>query len=221
MEILPPSSPEAPPAPEDGKTPEAPPPPDAPQPSPGKPVPPPALPAPPPGPGTELPAPPPPAPSGPESALSAPVLTEQEVERSRKYPLTSELRWLGAWWDRQFKKLGRSKVSAADRKSLDLAFLEVLVPRDNEIGPAAAEQLFAALAGLHRQGGFLSFLRPQVWLSLEIVADRHHIHFVVVVPRDIRDLVEKQIHGAYPVAEVREVPEYDIFQREGSVSFAQ
>ncbi len=159
--------------------------------------------------------------TGPEPQLSAPALSAQELAAARRLSPKFALRWLAAWWERQLKKLSGGKVSASERKALDLVFLEVLVPRENEIKANAAEQLFAALTGLYRGGGLFSFFNPQASLSLEIVADPDHIHFVVVSPRELKDLVEKQIHAAYPIAEVREVPEYDIFQKEGYVSFTE
>lgn len=154
-----------------------------------------------------------------EPELSPPHLGPEEVKEAKKVSPLYELRWLGEWWERQLKKLPGAKINRRE----DLTFLEVLVPRDNEVKPDAAEQMFAALAGLYRGGppSVLRYLKKQVGLSFEIVADHEHIHFVVAVPKELADLAEKQIHGAYPSAEVNEVPEYDIFQKEGYVSFAE
>lgn len=155
--------------------------------------------------------------NGLEPQLSAPPLSPQEIKTASSFPFSMELRWLGEWWERQQKKLPGVE---AERKA-DLVFLEVLVPRDNEIKPEAAERIFASLAGLYRGGGLIKTLTPQVNLSLEIIADHEHIHFVVVTPREFADLVRKQIHASYSSAEIGEIPEYDIFQKEGYVSFAQ
>lgn len=105
------------------------------------------------------------------------------------------------------------------KQSLEFVTLQVAVPRDNEIKIDAAEQLFASLHSLY-QGGFWSFLKPQPHLSFEIVAKQEDIRFFVSVPRKKMDLVEKQIHGAYPGADIKEVEEYNIFTEEGSVAFA-
>jgi hypothetical protein len=97
--------------------------------------------------------------------------------------------------------------------------LSVAVPRDNEIKIDAAEQLFASLHGIFK-GGFWSFLKPQEHVSFEIVAKKEDIRFYVSIPKKLVDLVEKQIHGAYPGADVKEVEEYNIFSENGKVAFA-
>jgi hypothetical protein len=146
---------------------------------------------------------------GPEPALSAPPLTVQEIKEAEKSSLTSSFRWLGEWWNRHLQKLPGAPASR--KGGAELALLEVLVPRDSGIKANAADQFFAAIAGL----------KSKVGLSFEIVADHEHIHFIVVVPRELQPLVEKQLHAAYSSAEIREIPEYDIFQREGFVAFDQ
>ncbi|MBI2598948.1 type IV secretion system DNA-binding domain-containing protein, partial [Candidatus Curtissbacteria bacterium] len=107
-----------------------------------------------------------------------------------------------------------------EERSLDFVLLLVAVPRDNEIKIDAAEQMFASLYSIYR-GGRFSFLKPEEHFSLEIVALPEEIKFYISCPRAIQDLVEKQIHGAYPGAEVREVSEYNIFSEEGKLSYAQ
>jgi len=105
-----------------------------------------------------------------------------------------------------------------EEKSLDFTLLEVAVPRDNEIKIDAAEQMFSSLYSI-RKGGTFSFLEPQDHFSFELVALPENIRFYVSCPIHLRDLFEKQIHGAYPGAEVKEVEEYNIFSEEGKVAF--
>ena len=93
-----------------------------------------------------------------------------------------------------------------EERSLDFVLLSVAVPRDNEIKIDAAEQMFSSLASVYK-GGTFSFLKPQDHFSFEIVALPEEIKFYVSCPRSLTDLVEKQIHGAYPGADVREVEE--------------
>ncbi len=111
------------------------------------------------------------------------------------------------------------KYRNREAHSLSYVLLHVAVPRDNEIKIDAAEQMFASLHGIFK-GGFWSFLKPQEHLSFEIVAKKEDIRFYVSVPKKLVDLVEKQIHGAYPGADVKEVDEYTIFSEQGKVAFA-
>ncbi len=116
------------------------------------------------------------------------------------------------------------------RLSLDSVLLSVAVPRDNETKIDAAEQLFSGLTSLHK-GGFFSFLKVQPHLSFDIVGMPGDIRFYVFAPNKYRDLVEKQINGAYPEAEINVVSEstqkegfivgneYNIFSKEGKVDF--
>ena len=110
------------------------------------------------------------------------------------------------------------KFRHREEKSLDEVLLRVAVPRGNEIKIDAAEQMFASLASIAK-GGTFSFLEPQDHLSFEIVGLPESIQFFVSIPDHLRDLVEKQIHGAYPGADIRTVNEYSIFSASGEVSY--
>lgn len=110
------------------------------------------------------------------------------------------------------------KYRNREEHSLEYVLMQIAVPRDNEIKIDAAEQLFSSLHSI-AHGGFFSFLKPQEHLSFEIVARKEDIRFYVCVPRKIKDLVEKQIHGAYPGADIKEVEEYNVFSQEGKVAF--
>lgn len=111
------------------------------------------------------------------------------------------------------------KYRDREERSLDYVLLQMAVPRENEIKIDAAEQLFASLYNI-RKSGFWSFLEPQPHLSFEIVARQEDIRFYAAVPRKFMDLVEKQVHGAYPGADIKEVDEYSIFSQQGRVAFA-
>jgi hypothetical protein len=107
------------------------------------------------------------------------------------------------------------------REEYALSFVTLLVklPKDNEIKIDAAEQMFTGLYSLHK-GGFFSFLKRQPIIAFEIIALHEEIGFYVSCPREIQDLVEKQINGAYPSAHINEVDEVNIFSEKGRVSFA-
>lgn len=124
------------------------------------------------------------------------------------------------------------KYRNREKQSLNSTLLQISLPRDNDIKIDAAEQMFSSLASI-RKGGMFSFLEPQPHLSFEIVGIPGDISFYVYVPNKLRDLVEKQINGSYPEAEIKPVNkdtytkkqyiignEYNIFSTEGRVAFA-
>src|SRR5258706_3376288 len=88
-----------------------------------------------------------------------------------------------------------------EKISLDSTLLQITLPRDNEIKIDAAEQMFAGLASIRKSGRF-AFLNPQPHISFEIVGQPADIRFYVHTPNKLRDLVEKQINGTYPDAEI-------------------
>lgn len=111
------------------------------------------------------------------------------------------------------------KYRDREARSLSYVLLQIAVPRENEIKIDAAEQMFSSLYGIYNNKWW-AFVKPQDHISFEIVARREDIRFFVSVPKNIKDLVEKQIHGAYPGADIKEVEEYSIFSEKGKVAFA-
>jgi len=120
------------------------------------------------------------------------------------------LGWLAMQWYRHRDR---------EQRSLESVLLQIAVPRGNEIKIDAAEQMFGALASVAKSG-FKSKFKAQTHFSFEIVALKEDIRFYVSCHESMRDLVEKQIHGAYPGAEVKEADEYNIFSKQGKVAFA-
>ena len=110
------------------------------------------------------------------------------------------------------------KYRDREKRSLEYVLLQVATPRDNETKIDAAEQMFSSLHALYH-GGYWSFLKPQDHISFEIVARREDIRFFIAVPKHFVDLVEKQIHGSYPGADIKLSDEYNIFSENGKVSF--
>lgn len=121
---------------------------------------------------------------------------------------------LGVAMMQWFKYKNREEVS------LRFVVMQILVPRDNEVKIEAAEQMFAALYSIKR-GGFWQRFKAQQHLSFEIVAKKEAIAFYVSCHENLVSLVEKQISGAYPGAEVKVVEEPNIFSEEGKVEFAE
>ncbi len=110
------------------------------------------------------------------------------------------------------------KYRDKEERSVNSVLLSVAVPRGNEIKIDAMEQLFASLYSI-KKGGWKQKFSFQPAISFEIVAKPEDIRFYVWTSTKLKDLVEKQIHGAYPDAEVIEVPEYNIFTEEGKVAY--
>lgn len=138
---------------------------------------------------------------------------------------------IGIYWGFYFLFLW-IKHRNREKESLNSVLLQVAVPRDNEIKIDAAEQLFSALASI-RKGGRFSSLSPQPSISFEIVGLPGSIRFFVHTPKNLQDLIEKQINGVYPDAEIKIIEdkdfgqkqylvgnEYNIFSENGKVAFA-
>jgi hypothetical protein len=105
-------------------------------------------------------------------------------------------------------------------QSLAHIVLEVRVASDNETKIDAAEQMLSNFTGFS-SGGFLNIFKTSPVVSFEIVAKHEEIRFYVSTPQKQKDLIEKQIHGAYPSAEILEVEEPNIFSENGKVEFCQ
>lgn len=160
-------------------------------------------------------------------------LTEEEYVSGSKGSKHSAIRWLTSFVERQVKKLHPDKYKKRQRSSLKMKFFEVLVPKDNEIEIGAAEALFSNLTSLYKSSWLQSIpllgekltldvlYDVQPSFSFEVVADEDVIKFVVGVEEEMADFMEKQIHGAYPIAEINEIPEYNVFEKEGAVAFTE
>lgn len=133
--------------------------------------------------------------------------------------LMAALGYMGIIWN---KNKGR------EEQSLDSTLLQIALPRDNEVKIDAAEQLFASLATIGKGSRFTNGSH----ISFEIVGIPGDIRFYIYTPNKLRDLVEKQINGAYPDAEIKVVEEgngrqgyvlgneYNIFSETAQVAFA-
>lgn len=119
---------------------------------------------------------------------------------------------VGLFMFTQFRHRGR------EENSIDSVLLQIAVPRTNEIKIDAMDQLFASLASI-KKGGWKQKYSFQPAISFEIVAKHEDIRFYVWTPKKYKDLLEKQIHGSYPDAEILEVQEYNIFTEHGKVAY--
>lgn len=95
--------------------------------------------------------------------------------------------------------------------------LRILVPKQNEKTPLAAEEMFASIHGIYRPDQAI-----QDHLSFEISARDQYIQFFVYVPKPLKDFVEGQIYAQYPTVEISEVQDYtDISLDNWSVAAAE
>jgi len=111
-----------------------------------------------------------------------------------------------------------SKHKKREERSLNSVLMKVRVSRSNEVKIDAMEQVFSSLISI-KKGGWKQKFSTQPVISFEIVAKKEDITFYVWTYRELQDLVEKQINGAYPEADISPVEEYNIFTEEGKVAF--
>jgi len=102
-----------------------------------------------------------------------------------------------------------------EEASIDSVLLQVALPRNNESKIDVMEQLFSSLYTL-KKGGWKQKFSIQPTVSF---AKQEDIRFYVWCPKKIKDLVEKQINGAYADAEIIEIDEYNVFTKEGRVAY--
>lgn len=93
-----------------------------------------------------------------------------------------------------------------------LTFLQIKLPPDNEIEIKAAEHMFSNLMGFQKSF-FNSLLTEPYRISFEIISKEEGIAFYVVVPDEIATVVEKQINGAYPTAEIDIIDPHEVWDR--------
>src|SRR3989344_291799 len=115
-----------------------------------------------------------------------------------------------SWFRRKYERL----------KEYDVTFLQIKLPPDCELETKVAEHLFAGLVGF-RKSFWQSLFTGQYRVSFEIVSKLNGIGFYVVVPNDIASLVEKQINGVYPAAEIDIIDPNEIWDRGAYTAVAE
>lgn len=111
--------------------------------------------------------------------------------------------------------------SSLVKKSLGLVYYEIKLPQNNEVEIKAAEQMYSGLIGISKKlKGLQKIFGAQLFVSFEIVAFKENIKFYVVCPKKISSVVDRQINGTYPMAEITVVKEYSLFPEDSSVSYA-
>jgi len=107
---------------------------------------------------------------------------------------------LGLWlWllTQKFKKQQK------DKTMLNYTFMIVRVPFKNEIPVRAMEQVFSSITSLYQKlPWYKKFFNVPEPISFEIIAYKNYIGFYVYTPTKYANMLEKQILGAYPDAEM-------------------
>lgn len=122
---------------------------------------------------------------------------------------------VGWWWWKRFRLNQSVKRQLTVAK--DLVFLKVTVPREQRAQEderkdfreliSIFEPLLATLAGQ-----FQGRSKQQPIFSLEIVAKNGEIFFYVAVRSAFAELVQRQIHGQYPAAQIEPARDFTIFE---------
>lgn len=93
--------------------------------------------------------------------------------------------------------------------------MQILVPRENDRTPLAAEQMFASIHGILRDS-----IKSADLVSFEVVSSGNGgIKFYAVVPKNLAKFVEGQIYAQYPTADIRYVSDYTDEKVEGTQLF--
>lgn len=109
------------------------------------------------------------------------------------------------------------------QRALNMSLFLIRLPKESGEGKqekdliSIGEQLLAGFSNIKAEG-FNSTLYGAPHLSLEIAVQNvgEETRFYVSTPRSYEALVEKQIHGYYPNAEVQRVRDYNIFNPIGA-----
>ncbi|MCW9054729.1 MAG: hypothetical protein OQJ98_01995 [Candidatus Pacebacteria bacterium] len=110
-----------------------------------------------------------------------------------------------------FWKIWLEYIRAKFISSQKHVLLEIKLPREVVRSPQAMETLLTNLHIGMGEGTFINRYiegRVRPWYSLEIASLGGRIHFFIWTRAFLRDVVEAQIYGQYPMVEVHEVEDY-------------
>ncbi len=128
--------------------------------------------------------------------------------------------------------IGGMKTRGQVERALNMTLFLIRVPRE-AVNPTAggnvsrsekelisiSEQLLAGFSNIHSRG-WNKFIYGEPYVSLEMAI--HHIgeetHFYIAVPKSNEDIIEKQIYGLFPTAEVSKTKDYNIFNPQGATA---
>ncbi len=87
----------------------------------------------------------------------------------------------------------------------DFVLCRLMVPKENEKTPAAAELLFSALHGVYDYAS-----KQQPVMSFEIVSINKFVQFYFYIPKRLKDFIEGQFYAQYPDLEIVEIEDYTV-----------
>lgn len=107
------------------------------------------------------------------------------------------------------------------QQTTDSVLLALEIPKANDKSELAAEQLFASLHGILRDGPELKHNKGiQEHLSFEIASVNGQIRFYAWVPKSLQSFVEGQIYSQYPTVQIHAAEEdYVAHERRHSVVY--
>ncbi|MCF7917502.1 type IV secretion system DNA-binding domain-containing protein [Candidatus Gracilibacteria bacterium] len=104
-----------------------------------------------------------------------------------------------------YREIANNAASLKFMKKVSKTILRLAVPKLNERGPLAFEQILASLHGLLSKEAKKTGHEE---ISFEIVRMQRKIYFYVVVPSHLRTMVTSQFYAQYPQVEIDIIPEY-------------
>src|SRR3989344_9000605 len=96
---------------------------------------------------------------------------------------------------------------------IDFVLLEIVPPRDVLRSPKAMELFITnALYHFSYKGGKEEYWQGAgcFWFSLEIASLEGQVHFYLRTPTRVKSLVETQMYGQFPQAQIREAEDYTL-----------
>lgn len=109
-------------------------------------------------------------------------------------------------WRMYFKEIQHQYVH-----SQEWEFLHLRVPKENTVSTLAVESIFSQMHSLHvgkTPGEKFIEGHIQLWYSLELVSLGGKVHFILRIPKRMRQVVEASFYAQYPEIEISEVSDY-------------
>src|SRR3989344_674385 len=130
-----------------------------------------------------------------------------------------------------FIVVGGMRTRGQVERALNMTLFLVRVPREAQPAGGAqkqekemlavGEQFLANLSNMHSVG-WNKFVYGEPYVALEMAV--HHIgeetHFYIAVPKSNEDIIEKQLYGLYPAAEITKTKDYNVFNPQGATAGA-